>query len=390
MTTDANRYFLKLAETNCPVSQYESDQGCAYLVGGLDTVKTVLDHGSAFGCPSHQFRSTYSLLSPLGLEWLGMDSDTAHSRCFIHRVQDFFSSYTGLYICERSTATGALSSKDFYFELKAMFFALSTYLLFEYDLGTEATNVAQASNVIEDLRARFGVRPLPERHKALRLRAHLANSVFQQLSESIQRHRGQEPTSDLTYAIQETVLNAAVPLAYAFIWTLLLLGRNECTQTLVWRDGQKVNASGMLSRNNFLKGPCCSVVKEALRLYPPVWAIGLTCARTQFLAGNTIKPGDPVVISPYALHRMQALWHRPGRFSPERFEGGASKGYAFIPFGAGSKTCPAARWNVPILVVAVQSFLESYFIRTTKWPRALPLVALRPSMGFAVSLQLRD
>lgn len=390
MPTDANRFFLRLADASRAVSSYESEQGCAYLVGGLDAVKTVLERDSAFDCSYHPFRATHALLSPQGREWLGMDSTTAQSSVLMRQANDFFLSFDGLNSFKQSRVTGNLSSEEFYIELKAMFFSLSSRLLFEFDLGKEAINVARASDAIEDIRSNSDAGQSPKRNKKLRSRAQWANGVFQKLSRNIQTHRNQETANDLTNSIQETLLNAAVPLAYAFIWTLLLLGRNERRQTAVWRSGLRHSASSRLSRRYLFGSDYSAVIKEALRLYPPVWALSRTCTRMQLLAGDTIKRGDRVVISPYALHRMRSQWDRPGRFVPERFKDNSSKGYAFIPFGAGRKTCPAARWNVPILVVAVQSFLEKYLIQTTKLPRALPLVALRPSMEFSVSLRLRE
>ena len=45
------------------------------------------------------------------------------------------------------------------------------------------------------------------------------------------------------------------------------------------------------------------VVREALRLYPPAWALPRVCTRPVTLAGRTPPPGTMVVFSPYILHR---------------------------------------------------------------------------------------
>jgi cytochrome P450 len=303
----------------------------------------------------------------------------------MRQVHAFFGSYASLLTCDSSAVTGqALSSETFCDELKAMFFALSTRLLFDFDVGANAIKIAQASNVIEDVRSRLGTNfPVPE-HQALDGRERSARMLLRQLAEGITRHLRQPLSSDLSYAVQETLLNAAVPLAYAFTWTLLLLGRHPAMQARVRANGVLHGNSGSFDESDEL---CVAVVREALRLYPPAWALERTCTSTLVLAGATIRPGDAVVVSPYALHRMRSLWNRPCRFHPQRFEAGRVKGYAFIPFGGGAKTCPAARWNVPFLVMGVQSFLGRFSVRTSAMPHALPLVALRPSLDFAVSLR---
>jgi pentalenene oxygenase len=105
------------------------------------------------------------------------------------------------------------------------------------------------------------------------------------------------------------------------------------------------------------------VVREALRLFPPAWAIPRTAAREITLAGRTIPAGSLVVFSPYILHRLPGSYPDPTRFDPDRWlTGPAPNRGSFLPFGAGPTKCigeefgltestlvlasVAARWNV--------------------------------------------
>ena len=82
------------------------------------------------------------------------------------------------------------------------------------------------------------------------------------------------------------------------------------------------------------------VVREALRLYPPAWALPRVCTRPVTLAGRTLPPGSLVVFSPYILHRRPDLYPHPARFDPARWLTPAPDHRAsYLPFGAGTTRC---------------------------------------------------
>ena len=82
------------------------------------------------------------------------------------------------------------------------------------------------------------------------------------------------------------------------------------------------------------------VVREALRLYPPAWALPRVCTRPVTLAGRTLPPGTMVVFSPYILHRRPDLYPHPARFDPARWLTPAPDHRAsYLPFGAGATRC---------------------------------------------------
>ena len=85
------------------------------------------------------------------------------------------------------------------------------------------------------------------------------------------------------------------------------------------------------------------VMKEALRLYPPLTSIPRKAARDCQFGGFHIPRGTPVGISPIHTHHMPSIWTKPHDFDPERFAPARAEhrrhAYAYLPFGGGAHLC---------------------------------------------------
>jgi cytochrome P450 len=84
------------------------------------------------------------------------------------------------------------------------------------------------------------------------------------------------------------------------------------------------------------------VIRESLRLYPPVWAVGRRATRDLRLGGTTIPTGAIVLACEWALHRSDRFFANPTKFDPDRWTTEfrcALPKYAFFPFGGGPRSC---------------------------------------------------
>ena len=84
------------------------------------------------------------------------------------------------------------------------------------------------------------------------------------------------------------------------------------------------------------------VLKETLRLYPPVWLFSRRALKEDRLGDFVVPAGAHIFIAPYFLHRRPELWPDPERFDPDRFDESRNPPvdrYAFIPFSAGARRC---------------------------------------------------
>ena len=83
-----------------------------------------------------------------------------------------------------------------------------------------------------------------------------------------------------------------------------------------------------------------AVLWETMRLYPAVWLLPRRSLGPDFIGGYYIPANSDVLISIYSMHRHPAFWSSPDGFMPERFAaGGGHDGGAYLPFGAGPRTC---------------------------------------------------
>uniref|UniRef100_F7EET8 Cytochrome P450 family 26 subfamily C member 1 n=1 Tax=Ornithorhynchus anatinus TaxID=9258 RepID=F7EET8_ORNAN len=116
------------------------------------------------------------------------------------------------------------------------------------------------------------------------------------------------------------------------------------------------------------------VVKEVLRLLPPVSGGYRTALRTFELDGYQVPQGWSVMYSIRDTHETAAVYRSPpDGFDPERFgprapEGGRGPGrFHYIPFGGGVRSCLGQE-----LARTVLKLLAVELVRTARWELATP------------------
>lgn len=134
------------------------------------------------------------------------------------------------------------------------------------------------------------------------------------------------------------------------------------------------------------------VIYEALRLYPPVWAIPrVAIARDRILDQIDIPARSTVIISPYLMHRDIAVWHEPEAFRPQRFyQGLPPEGRSrYLPFGVGGRACVGRSFAMLTLSEILRSIPRLFTLQFPSGePRPEPLLTLRPPGDLCVRLIL--
>ncbi|XP_057804238.1 cytochrome P450 736A117-like [Salvia miltiorrhiza] len=117
-----------------------------------------------------------------------------------------------------------------------------------------------------------------------------------------------------------------------------------------------------LSRMQYLK----AVIKETLRLHPPIQLLGRVARQDITVMGYEIRAGTLVVTNLWAISRDPASWDQPDKFHPDRFldspldfKGLHSK---FMPFGYGRRGCPGT-----VLAMASVELVLASLVHKFEW-----------------------
>lgn len=106
------------------------------------------------------------------------------------------------------------------------------------------------------------------------------------------------------------------------------------------------------------------VVSEAMRLYPPVYAIWRTPTQRVSLSGYDIPQESVVMLPQWALHRDARWFDDPETFRPERWIDPQHPDYAYFPFGGGSRVCVGNRFALMEAKLVLASIARSWEIET--------------------------
>jgi len=87
-----------------------------------------------------------------------------------------------------------------------------------------------------------------------------------------------------------------------------------------------------------------AVVKETLRLRPPVSVVVRRLLKPAKLDGYDLPAGTLIAPSVYLVHHREDVYERPGEFIPERFLTQRAAVPTWIPFGGGARRCLAASY----------------------------------------------
>ena len=109
-----------------------------------------------------------------------------------------------------------------------------------------------------------------------------------------------------------------------------------------------------------------AVVKETLRLRPPVPVVVRNLLEPLRLGGYELPAGTTVAPCIHLIHRDERNYPEAHRFLPERFVGKQPGTYTWIPFGGGVRRCLAASYAEMEMKRVLRIVLETTDLRTVE------------------------
>ncbi len=103
------------------------------------------------------------------------------------------------------------------------------------------------------------------------------------------------------------------------------------------------------------------VIKESLRLYPPIHIGNRIVAEDMEFHGERVPVGERLFYSIYLTHRDPEYWEKAEDFCPERFaEGRKTPPFAYVPFGGGPRACIGAAFGQAEARLVLGRLLQCY------------------------------
>jgi cytochrome P450 len=135
------------------------------------------------------------------------------------------------------------------------------------------------------------------------------------------------------------------------------------------------------------------VLREALRLYPPLSTISRRATREFEIHGHRIPANTPVSIFPLFTQRQAQWWSDPDAFDPERFSPARAEHkrhpFAWAPFGGGAHMCLGLHFAEVQVKAVLQPLLLGHRLVVAKgyeMPYQLAPLA-RPKDGLPIVLE---
>jgi cytochrome P450 len=137
------------------------------------------------------------------------------------------------------------------------------------------------------------------------------------------------------------------------------------------------------------------VLRESMRLYPPVWTMGRHVENDYSVGEYTIPAGSSILMSQYVMHHDPKYYEKLEEFNPDRWTDDFKTHlprFSYFPFGGGMRGCigePFA-WMEGVLIIATVAQEWSMRLVPSQRIKLDPAITLRSKYGMKMKLSQRS
>ena len=134
------------------------------------------------------------------------------------------------------------------------------------------------------------------------------------------------------------------------------------------------------------------IIRETLRLYPPVWGFARMVFEPIELDGHRIPPGVSVLVSALITQRDPRWFDNPLEFQPDRWTSefrSALPRFAYFPFGGGQHQCIGEGFAWMEAKIALATLCRRWRATTAAKAEILPRTTLKVKGGLPTTLHRR-
>ncbi len=225
-----------------------------------------------------------------------------------------------------------------------------------------------------------------------------------------ERRKGQGPTGDLLAMLMESkdpetgegmtdaqLRDEAMTIFLAghettannLAWTMMLVGQAPEVERRLLAEASEVLGTGTPSMESVHRLPYgTNVIKESLRLYPPVWSLGRRVVEEEVVDGWRFPKDALLFVSPWAIHRLPEFWPEPLKFNPDRWnvEDPRRQHGSYLPFSMGQRKCIGDSFAMMEAQLIFTTVLQRVHLELVPGQdfEPEPVITLRPSHGVKV------
>ena len=173
--------------------------------------------------------------------------------------------------------------------------------------------------------------------------------------------------AEIMIFLQDVMFGGTETVASAIEWAMTeLMHTPEALKRVQQELADVVGLNRRVEESDFekLKYFKC-VIKETLRLHPPIPVALHQSAKATEIDGYHIPKGTRVMINLYAINRNKKDWANPDVFNPSRFlQTGTpdfkGSNFEFLPFGSGRRSCPGMQLGLYTMESALAHLLHCF------------------------------
>ncbi len=306
-------------------------------------------------------------------------------------------------------------TKDVHEEMMRLTLQIVSKVLFGADIEREAVDVDRALDVVMRHSADWSSLPIPtfiptpgnlRWKRAIRRLNEIIYGIIRQRRKdegdtgdllSMLLHARDEDGSRMTNRqlrdeVMTLVLAGHETTALALSWTFSLLSAHPAVTAKLQSEvdavlGDRAPTVADLPGLRYTE----QVVKEAMRLFPPVWGIGREARQDGTIGAFRLPRKTQVFISQYVVHRDPRWYAEPARFWPERWTGGLEQRlprFAYFPFGGGPRHCIGHAFAMTEAVLLLAVIVRRFQLRLLADHPVVPYptITLWPKGGLWMAL----
>jgi len=192
--------------------------------------------------------------------------------------------------------------------------------------------------------------------------------------------------------------------ANALTWTYYLVSQHPQIEKKMLEEIDMIVSNNGKNENESIRTPDIKdlaklkyvekVLRESLRIYPPVWSIGRLVEDNYMIDKYTIPKGSSIVMSQYVIHHDNRFYDNPNEFNPDRWTDEFKRSlprFSYFPFGGGIRGCIGEpfSWQEGILLMATISSNWTMSIVSKQKIEMDPGITLNPKNGIKMKISLR-